>query len=478
MALTLIPAARADSTAAGPGADLGKLVGQPADIAPGAYPYRCDRPAANPPESDFLFSALRHNKAAVLCGLLWEEPRPVKQVVLSWPAGAKAVLKPDQIVLRWFPEGSSSSWWRRAGEGATLHEAAKPAVSADGRVLSYTLDALSNDKAIDNLVVAVKDGAAAGSFDVPTVEVLAPQTWKPADLVVEWGFQEGTEQLPFDGSVEIYNGVLGKVAPLVGDQGTRMTGAAGWESRAVGTAAGGLDGPDLYVGYTDTPVWPGQAKIEDVNRTIVTVATRSGSFSFLPGDLTRADPGPRVRLLRGQGRRRDDCRGLSQRTGGQGTQDAAATDPAPARANLAGRHAGGPHGSERRLSPLSAAQGDGADAGGPAGAVSQRRLEARCHQHAARRDQGRPRQMVFPRPALRSPGPRNEHLPAGAGPDRSAPRGPRRLRNVARSGREARAHAGRLVDGRSGAVFLGHRVGNAHGGGISLIHIRMLEHYL
>ena len=41
----------------------------------------------------------------------------------------------------------------------------------------------------------------------------------------------------------------------------------------------------LYVGYQDTPVWPGQAKIEDVNRTIVTVRTKSGSFSFLPGDL-------------------------------------------------------------------------------------------------------------------------------------------------------------------------------------------------
>ncbi len=83
----------------------------------------------------------------------------------------------------------------------------------------------SNDKALDNLIVAVKDGAGpAGSFDVPTIEVLAPQTWKPLELVIEWGFQEGTEKLPFDGSVEIYNGLLGKVAPLAGDQGTRMTG--------------------------------------------------------------------------------------------------------------------------------------------------------------------------------------------------------------------------------------------------------------
>ena len=133
---------------------------------------------------------MKHAKAGALCGLLWEEPRPVKQVVLSWPAAAKGVLRPDQIVLRWFPEGASSSWWCRAGEGTKLHEADKPAVSADGRVLTYTLDALSNDKALDNLVVAVKDGTTvSGLINIPIVQVLAPQTWKPMDLFIEWGFQ-------------------------------------------------------------------------------------------------------------------------------------------------------------------------------------------------------------------------------------------------------------------------------------------------
>ncbi len=287
MTVVLFFAARGALTATTPGPDLDKLIGQPADVAPSAYQYRCDRPAAdNPPESVFLFTALKHNKAGALCGLLWEEPRPVRRVVLAWPAAAKAVPKPEQVVLRWFPEGGSASWWCRAGEGSKLHETDKPIVSADGRVFSYTLDALANDKALDNLIVAVKDGAGpAGSFDVPTIEVLAPQTWKPLELVIEWGFQEGTVKLPYDGSVEIYNGLLGTVAPLAGDQGTRMTGVAGWESRAIGTSRRGLTAHILYVGYTDTPVWPGQAKIEDVNRTIVTVRTRSGSFSFLPADL-------------------------------------------------------------------------------------------------------------------------------------------------------------------------------------------------
>ena len=134
--VVLFLAAGGAMAATAPGRNLGKLAGQPADVAPDAYQYRCDRPAAdNPPESVFLFTALKHNKAGALCGLLWEEPRPVRQVVLAWPAAAKAVPKPDQIVLRWFPEGGSSSWWCRAGEGSKMHEADKPTVSADGRVL-------------------------------------------------------------------------------------------------------------------------------------------------------------------------------------------------------------------------------------------------------------------------------------------------------------------------------------------------------
>jgi hypothetical protein len=268
-------------------ADLDKLVGQPADIAPSAYQYRADRPAEeNPPETEFLFSALRHKKAGTLCGLLWEEPRPVRQVVLEWPAAAKSLAKPDEIVLRWFPEGGSASWWCRAGEGTKLREADKPSVSADGRVFTYTLDAMSNDAALDNLIVAVKDGVNPPEhLDIPTVQVVAPETWKCLTVVIGWAFQEGTETLEFDGRVEAYNGIVGKVAPLTDDKGTRMTGVSGWESRPVGTSRRGVTAQLLYVGYEDTPIWPGQAKIEDVNRTIVTVCTMSGSFSFMPSDL-------------------------------------------------------------------------------------------------------------------------------------------------------------------------------------------------
>ncbi|MFZ1935005.1 MAG: hypothetical protein WCB27_18380 [Thermoguttaceae bacterium] len=267
---------------------LDKLFGEPADIAPYAYQFRANRPATeNPPESSFLFSALGHVKAETLCGLLWEEPRPVKQVVLEWPVAAASIPKPDRISLRWFPEDHSASWWCRSGEGVKLHQSKPPSVSADGRRYTYTLDALSNEAALDNLVVAVKGGSKSpDAFDVPTVRVLAPETWDSLKVIVEWGFQEGTQQKDFSGSIEAYNGIVGKVAPLADDQTTRQTGVNAWQSRG-GKSRRGVGFQLLYIGYHDTPVWPGQAKIEDVNRTIVTVRTKSGSFSFLPADLEK-----------------------------------------------------------------------------------------------------------------------------------------------------------------------------------------------
>src|ERR1041384_3533147 len=77
---------------------LDKQIGQQVDIASSAYVYRSDRPAhANPPESWVLlmqFAGLPYEKPVdtqapaikrTLCGLLWEEVRPVREVELAWP---------------------------------------------------------------------------------------------------------------------------------------------------------------------------------------------------------------------------------------------------------------------------------------------------------------------------------------------------------------------------------------------------------
>jgi hypothetical protein len=126
----------AESSLAGTG-DLSPPVGQRADIAPSAYFFRADgKPDDNPPETAFLFDeALKHARAGVICGLLWEEPRPVERIELTWPKDAQAVPPPADVMVRWLPHGNSSSWWSRRGGAAMISE--KPEVSADGRTYIY-----------------------------------------------------------------------------------------------------------------------------------------------------------------------------------------------------------------------------------------------------------------------------------------------------------------------------------------------------
>ncbi|MBM4144646.1 MAG: hypothetical protein FJ225_13815, partial [Lentisphaerae bacterium] len=97
--------------------------------------------------------------------------------------------------------------------------------------------------------------------------------WKYVEAIVEWGFQKGTEDLPFDGSIQSTHvlGVLGTARPLPGDKQTTMTGPLAWKSPAGGGARRGIVLPVLY-----TPAVRGPA------RTILTVRTASGSFSFHP----------------------------------------------------------------------------------------------------------------------------------------------------------------------------------------------------
>ena len=267
--------------------DLAPLVGQSADIAPSAYLYRADRdPKENPPETEFIFSALNHKRTGVVCGLLWEEPRPVSRVELVWLSGAKGVPRPDDVVVRWLPHGNSSSWWSR--RGGELRTAAKPEVSADGNSYVYTVDALRPESAMDNLVVAIRDDANAPAepCPAPTVRVITPDPWKLLEVEIEWGFQAGTEKLGFDGRIEVYNGIAGKARPLAGDDGTTLASDHAWKSRPASGLRRGIAVPLLYLGSTlNTSVWQQQARLEDANRTIVTVRTASGSFSFLPADL-------------------------------------------------------------------------------------------------------------------------------------------------------------------------------------------------
>ena len=286
----------AEQTPVGPGpqptspADLLKMAGQPADIAASAYQYRADRPAdQNDPESWIL--VMQHAGQAidrpvpadvkapgvkqVLRALLWEEVRQIRTVEVLWaddrhpPADEVALLYAD-----------SDQWWKTGTK-----QAARTDVSPDGRrhVFNVPQDTFG-------LLLCVQDAQGrpqdAAKYAVPTMRVYGPATWKKLDLEIEWGFEPATAALPYDGRIEAYDGVLSEVKPLAADEGTAIVGPCQWRSARKGEARRGVRLSMLYMGSSPwRRMWPNVPTAADLPRTIVTVRTQSGSFSFLAADL-------------------------------------------------------------------------------------------------------------------------------------------------------------------------------------------------
>ena len=173
-------------------------LGRPADVASSAYAYRADRsPEQNPPESWILliqYAGLPYdeppdmNAPAVkqaLCGLLWEEVRPIRRVELSWNGAAARIPPPDQLTLTYFDtsDQNAHTWWNPL----TKTTAGPPEVSADGRTCVFAIP-----RDTWGIVVSVGgDKEASQSYSVPTIRALVPETWKRLDLEIEWGFDPG-----------------------------------------------------------------------------------------------------------------------------------------------------------------------------------------------------------------------------------------------------------------------------------------------
>jgi len=273
-------------------AELAALVGQPADIASSAYSYRADRKAdENPPESWILlmqYASLPFDRPVdvnapaikkALCGLLWEEVRPVRRLELSWPAEAKSWPGPDEIVVYYFDatDAAAHTWWNPR----TVKEVGKPDVSPDKHTYVYSIP-------VDTwgVVAAVRGQKDASAFAVPQQHAIVPDVWKRIEIEIEWGFDEATASRRYDGRVEVYDGIVGSVKSLVDDTGTTVVSPNTWRSAKTADARHGVQMSVLYVGTSRwRRVWPYHAQSEDVARTILTIWTVSGSFSFQVSDL-------------------------------------------------------------------------------------------------------------------------------------------------------------------------------------------------
>ncbi len=268
-----------------------KLVGQPVDIASSAYQYRADRkPDKNPPESWLALMSYAKQplnkpldrKALLikqaLCGLLWEEIRPVKQLILNWNPNDKHIPTLDELVVTLLiNNGSASSWWNNLNP---VTQSIKPTISSDSRTYTY---ALNQDTC--GIVVSVAGSKNASAYDVPTVNVLVDETWKKMDIEIEWGFDQATANKDYSGRVEGYDGIISNLKPLADDASTTVD-STSWHSVGKGSTRRGIKASLIYMGTSKwRKVQPFTTQPDDVARSIVTVWTKSGNFSFLAADL-------------------------------------------------------------------------------------------------------------------------------------------------------------------------------------------------
>ncbi|MHB8974081.1 MAG: hypothetical protein ACYC3X_27895 [Pirellulaceae bacterium] len=272
--------------------DADRLVDQQVDIASSAYLYRADREAKdNSPESWLAlmrYAGLPLNKPMdvsepaikqALCGLLWEEIRPVQRLELTWAADARRQPAPEELAVTTLNnQGTASSWWNNLN---AVKQAVKPTVSGDGKTYVYLL---GNDTC--GIVVSIVGSKVATDFDVPTVRTLVADTWKKMDVEIEWGFDPTTAEKDYSGRVETYDGRVFRLSPLVGDSHTVLVDAASWRSERRDAARRGIQFSLLYMGTSKwRKVQPFTSQRDDVARTIVTLWTKSGNFSFLAADL-------------------------------------------------------------------------------------------------------------------------------------------------------------------------------------------------
>ena len=332
LAATVLWLASAAAWGADATADLDHLVGQPANVSAWAYAYRADLPAQEKPEAYLIPRRLERldNVYRPLClwfaqpglkerlpqppyahllslkqvaeegamlppaqgtlqaALLWEARMHLNRLELHWPDAA-AVPAVEQVEVRVYPSPYGWFGWQK-----DQRVTAPPEISSDRQTWTYHGDW----NGIDMVAVFVqpKEGvpadqaAAALKAAVPQFHTYGPETWERLDVQIEWGLKAGTEKAPFDGHLEGFFGLLGKMTPLAGDSGTTLDGPQAWKSQA---GSGNRRG----VAVSLLCIRPAAEQANNLPKfpyghprdTRITVLTSSGSFTFLTKNL---DQGP------------------------------------------------------------------------------------------------------------------------------------------------------------------------------------------
>ena len=259
-----------------PGSLIAPKEGDPVDLSPWAYPYRKDSPA-NPPEAQWLWphKVLRWDwingslvwyydnssddlpKGIVLAGLLWEEPRDVKQVTVEFPGRDGHVPEAGQVLIAC---RSAAAVWEDSAKRPpysvlVAEETGHPSATPQGTTV-FRFNLVCDP--FTKLYVIYNGGDR--EVAIPVVHAYGKAKWRKESTVdVEWGVGPDHAGKQWDHRVEAYNGVIDGTEPLAAANGRSIR---------------------LHLFQTDDP---------GNNRTLVTFLAGKDSFTMAARDL---DEGP------------------------------------------------------------------------------------------------------------------------------------------------------------------------------------------
>ena len=229
------------------GQGLDALVGEAVDIGLSTISYRADRKEGrNPTETQWMTSG----EDGTLCGLMWEEMRYLTEVTLQWPKEAGNIPAAEDLLLETWgmntsylsPPGPRTqfSWWLGEWKIARV----KPVVRDNGRTHVYELPVPVHTKMMR---VRHRRVFKPTRIAVPEVQVKGPETlvWKKMRVKLEYGFGADAGK-KISGSLESYNGIIGKLSPFENDASTRISAASRWTSKAKGKSPRGIVAELLY----------------------------------------------------------------------------------------------------------------------------------------------------------------------------------------------------------------------------------------
>ena len=266
----------------------------------------------NPPETQWL----TNGRADVLAGVMWEEHRPVRRIEIQF---AEEAPEPAQLSLEVTTstptekQNNRPTWWTRGyevfpGDGTRTADGRRMVYESSREVIVQRLNKYPEGFRYEadpkGLIFVDKVRLRyLGSGKPPTVvalRVFGISTVVPLRVEVEWGFQPGQPARRFDGGIEVYNGCLGALESLSASSGVVITGADAWRSEPASRGRQGIQAEISYVPddaqevrfrpSIDLPTGSSGLLTYHPNRTVVTLRTAAGSFSFAPRDLEAGEP--------------------------------------------------------------------------------------------------------------------------------------------------------------------------------------------